>query len=61
MDENINLMRNCKFHKKVGEVWRFCLKLMSNLLKKTNFALKVGLFFKYLSLPVRRRGIRYYA
>jgi len=50
MGENINRMSNSKYHRKVGEVWLFCFKLMSNLLKKTIFTPKVGLSFKCLSL-----------
>jgi hypothetical protein len=50
MGENINLMSNSKFHKKVGEVWHYCFKLMINLLKKTIFTPKVGHFYKCLSL-----------
>jgi hypothetical protein len=58
MGENINLMSNSKFHKKVGEVWHFLLQIDEQFAQKTIFTPKVGLFFKCLSLPIRRRGIR---
>ena len=46
MGENINLMSNSKFHKKVGEVWHFLLQIDEQFAQKKHFYIERGAFLQ---------------
>jgi len=50
LGEMINSTRNPKIHPKWVNSGDFGFKLIKNWLRKSNFSLKVGLFYKCLSL-----------